>query len=47
VTDHNWTWRLPWPVSDMLDHPEARSRAAAVRDWATATNRGAVAQQLS
>jgi 4-alpha-glucanotransferase len=47
VTDHNWTWRLPWPVSEMLDHPESKSRAAAVRNWATATNRGAVAQQLS
>jgi hypothetical protein len=31
----------------MLDHPEARTRAAAVRNWATDTKRGAVAQQLS
>jgi 4-alpha-glucanotransferase len=47
VTDHNWTWRLPWPVSDMLEQPDARARAAAVRNWATDTKRGAVAQQLS
>ncbi len=47
VTDHNWTWRLPWPVSDMLDNPEAKARAAAIREWTTQSHRGTVAQQLS
>jgi 4-alpha-glucanotransferase len=40
VTDHNWTWRLPWPVSDMLDNPDAKARAAALREWSAQTNRG-------
>jgi 4-alpha-glucanotransferase len=28
VGDHNWSWRLPWPVDHLLDLPEARDRAA-------------------
>ena len=28
VGDHNWSWRLPWPVDHLLDIPEARDRAA-------------------
>ena len=33
VSDHNWTYRLPW-ASDKLDQiPEARERKAQLRDW--------------
>lgn len=28
VTDHNWTWRLPWPIDTWATHPEAVERAA-------------------
>jgi 4-alpha-glucanotransferase len=31
--DHNWTWRLPWPVDTLADQPEARERASALRAW--------------
>ena len=31
VNDENWTWRLPWPVDDLLVLPEARERAAFLR----------------
>jgi 4-alpha-glucanotransferase len=33
VTDDNWTWRLPWPSDDLLQHPEAGQRAKALRAW--------------
>ena len=26
VAEHNWTWRLPWPVDSMRNEPEARER---------------------
>ena len=33
VSDHNWTYRLPW-ASDKLDQiPEARERKAQLRAW--------------
>src|SRR5688500_15199289 len=31
VNDENWTWRLPWPIDDLLVLPEARERAAFLR----------------
>jgi 4-alpha-glucanotransferase len=31
--DHNWTWRLPWPVDALDRASEARERAAALRSW--------------
>ena len=31
--DHNWTWRLPWPVDTLHDVREAGERAAALRAW--------------
>jgi 4-alpha-glucanotransferase len=31
VGDHNWTWRLPWPVDQWPAHPEATARAAFLR----------------
>ena len=31
VDDANWTWRLPWPVEDLLTQPEAVERAEFMR----------------
>jgi 4-alpha-glucanotransferase len=31
--DHNWTWRLPWPVDTLDRQADARDRAAALRNW--------------
>jgi 4-alpha-glucanotransferase len=28
ISEQNWTWRLPWPVEDLLKEPAARERAA-------------------
>ena len=39
VGDTNWTWRLPWPVDRLDAEPEARERAATLRQWAAGTNR--------
>ena len=39
VGDTNWTWRLPWPVDRLDDEPEARERAATLRQWAASTDR--------
>jgi 4-alpha-glucanotransferase len=47
VTDHNWTWRLPWLVSDMLDIAEAKAHAAALREWSARANRGPVPASAS
>ena len=33
VDDHNWTYRLPWPVDRLDDVPEARERQATLRRW--------------
>jgi 4-alpha-glucanotransferase len=40
VGEENWTWRLPWPVDRLLDEPEPRDRALALRAWARETGRG-------
>ncbi len=40
VSDENWTWRLPWPVEDLLVEPEARERAAFTREQAARSRRG-------
>jgi 4-alpha-glucanotransferase len=34
VSDENWTWRLPWPVEDLMQEPQAQARAAFVRGLA-------------
>ncbi len=47
VTDDNWSWRLPWSVNEMPDQPEARARAASLREWNAETNRGLVTQHSS
>ncbi len=39
VDDHNWTWRLQWPVEALALEPEARERAAALRRWSEANGR--------
>ena len=31
--DHNWTWRLPWPVDTLDEQPEARERADRLAAW--------------
>jgi 4-alpha-glucanotransferase len=33
VADHNWTFRLPWPVDRLDAVPEARERQAALLAW--------------
>jgi 4-alpha-glucanotransferase len=33
VNDENWTFRLPWPVDQMADVPEARERKEQLRAW--------------
>jgi 4-alpha-glucanotransferase len=32
VGDHNWTWRLPWPVDRLADIPDAAARARWCRE---------------
>lgn len=34
VSAGNWTWRLPWPVEDLLTEPEAVARAVFLRELA-------------
>jgi 4-alpha-glucanotransferase len=31
VGEQNWTWRLPWPVEDLMTHPIALERARFLR----------------
>jgi len=33
VNDRNWTYRLPWPVDQMDEIPEARERKEQLRAW--------------
>ena len=39
INDDNWTWRLPWPVDDMMTQPPARERAAFTRRLAECSGR--------
>lgn len=39
VDDVNWTWRLPWPVEDLLSEPAATERAEFLRTLVTARSR--------
>jgi 4-alpha-glucanotransferase len=39
VSDDNWSWRLPWPVDDMLRQHEAVERAEFLRAVARRTRR--------
>ena len=31
VSDDNWTWRLPWPVEQLMSDPAASERATFLR----------------
>jgi 4-alpha-glucanotransferase len=33
IGDHNWTWRLPWPVDRLSIEPEAVHAAGQLREW--------------
>jgi 4-alpha-glucanotransferase len=33
IDDTNWTWRLPWPVDQLDEQPEAGERQRALRLW--------------
>jgi 4-alpha-glucanotransferase len=35
VSDHNWTYRLPWLVDTLDDVPEARDRKEQLRAWSS------------
>jgi len=39
VTDHNWTWRLPWAVDQLNQEAEPNSRAATLKAWAEESGR--------
>jgi len=39
VNDVNWTWRLPWPVDQLMQVPDAIERAHAIRALALASMR--------
>jgi 4-alpha-glucanotransferase len=34
ISDENWTFRLPWPVDQLDDVPEAREKQEKLREWA-------------
>jgi 4-alpha-glucanotransferase len=38
--EHNWTWRMKWPVDLLASEPEARERAAALNRWSVEYRRG-------
>lgn len=38
--DHNWTWRVPWPVDEWRSQPEARERAGQLEAWTARHRRG-------
>ncbi len=39
IDDHNWTWRMKWPVDALGSEPEARERAAALRRMSSDSGR--------
>jgi 4-alpha-glucanotransferase len=39
VDDENWTWRLPWRVDELSDHPIAAVRARQLHEWTRAAGR--------
>jgi len=39
VAEHNWTWRLPWPVDVLRDEPDARARTEFLERLARRTGR--------
>jgi len=39
--DHNWNWRLPWPVDTLATQPEAAERAERLAAWSRRWRRAA------
>ena len=39
ISDHNWTWRLPWPVEDLQVESHGQERAAFTRSLAERSGR--------
>jgi 4-alpha-glucanotransferase len=39
VSDDNWTWRLPWPVEELMVEPSAVERAAFLRELTLRSSR--------
>jgi 4-alpha-glucanotransferase len=39
IGDHNWTWRLPWPVDRMSTEVEAAVVSAQLRKWSEQNQR--------
>lgn len=39
VGDHNWSWRMPWPIEDLTSHAGAIDRARFTRELAASTGR--------
>jgi 4-alpha-glucanotransferase len=37
--DHNWNWRLPWPVDTLANQPEAAERVERLAAWSRRWNR--------
>lgn len=37
--EHNWTWKLPWPVDRLAGEEPARERAETLRRWSDETGR--------
>jgi 4-alpha-glucanotransferase len=40
ISDENWTYRLPWPIDDLRDRPEARAVAEKLARWTRQYGRG-------
>ena len=40
TSEENWSWRLPWPVDDLLAEPEAIERARTLADLGRRYARG-------
>ncbi len=39
VGPSNWTWRLPWPIDDLKERPEARTVATRLAAWSARCGR--------
>jgi 4-alpha-glucanotransferase len=39
VDEINWTWRMPWPVDDLIVEQVPRERASFLRELSAACNR--------
>jgi 4-alpha-glucanotransferase len=39
ISDDNWTYALPWPVDELIHHPEAVERASRLAAWSYQSGR--------